>query len=82
MIKHSGATRAVVSVIEGDETIDVRVADNGAGIGEQRSTEGFGLIGMQERVELMGGTLEIRTPTAGGTEVRVCIPVITDAASH
>ena len=80
VIKHSGATRVVVSVIESDETIDVRVADNGAGMGEQRGDEGFGLIGMQERVELMGGTLEIRTPTAGGTEIRVSIPVITDAA--
>ncbi len=82
VIKHSGATRVVVSVIEGDETIDVRVADNGAGMGEQRGTEGFGLIGMQERVELIGGTLEIRTPTTGGTEVRVSIPVVTDAANH
>ncbi len=82
VIKHSGASRVVVSVIEGDETIDVRVADNGAGMGEQRGTAGFGLIGMQERVELMGGTLEIRSPTTGGTEVRVSVPVIADAANH
>ena len=82
MIKHSGATRVEVSVIEGDESIDVRIADNGVGLASQRDGGGFGLIGMQERVELMGGTLEMRAPATGGTEVIVSVPVVTDSANR
>ena len=81
VIKHAGATKVKVSIIEGDERIEVRIADNGAGIGEQPANGGYGLIGMRERVELIGGSLEIVSPASaseGGTEVRVSVPVVTD----
>jgi signal transduction histidine kinase len=80
VIKHAGATRVEVSIIELENRIDVRIADDGIGIGDSRDSGGFGLMGMQERIELIGGELEVIDPAAGGTELRAWVPVTTEAA--
>jgi len=80
VIKHAGATRVVVSIVESSDRIDVRIADDGIGIGEDRDSSGFGLMGMQERVELIGGELEVAVPAGGGTELRAWVPVTTEGA--
>jgi signal transduction histidine kinase len=74
VIKHAHATNVDVSIAETDERIDVRIADDGVGIGEYRETSGFGLLGMQERIELIGGSIEI-TSVERGTEIRASVPV-------
>jgi signal transduction histidine kinase len=74
VIKHAHATSVDVSIAETDERIDVRIADDGVGIGEYRETSGFGLLGMQERIELIGGSIEI-TSVERGTEIRASVPV-------
>jgi signal transduction histidine kinase len=74
VIKHAHATRVDVSIAETDERIDVRIVDDGVGIGEYRETSGFGLLGMQERIELIGGSIEI-TSVERGTEIRASVPV-------
>ena len=54
--------------------------DHGKGFASSANTpngnapRGIGLVGMRERVELIGGTLEILHPAEGGTLVRVKIP--------
>ena len=45
------------------------VADNGRGIGRDRSTSGFGLTSMQERADRIGASLTIVTAPRSGTEV-------------
>jgi signal transduction histidine kinase len=45
------------------------VADDGRGIGRDRSTTGFGMISMQERAERIGASLTIVTAPRNGTEV-------------
>jgi signal transduction histidine kinase len=72
--KHSGATKARVEVRENDATIHLVVSDDGTGFDPAAVTAGFGLLGMRERVELLGGTLAIESAPGSGTTVRVSVP--------
>jgi two-component system, NarL family, sensor histidine kinase DevS len=75
VVKHAHAKSVDVSIVEADNRIDIRIADDGVGVGDHRETSGFGLLGMQERIELVGGSLEITSPADGGTEIRASVPV-------
>ena len=46
--------------VAGDDVV-VTVTDDGVGFDPQASTEGFGLVGMQERVALVGGELTVES---------------------
>ena len=81
VVKHAHATSVDVSIVEIDTRVDVRVADDGVGLGEKRGTGGFGLQGMKERIELTGGSLEITTAATGGTEIRASVPVTPDVTT-
>lgn len=74
--RHAEATSVVVEVVEDDEHEEVRVAvrDNGQGFDPGAASAGFGLHGMRERVELLGGSLEISAASCTGTEIAVAIP--------
>ena len=74
VVKHAAASRAEVSVIEHAERLDVVILDDGVGIGlGSHQSDGFGLLGMRERVEIVGGTLTI-TSSDDGTRVHATIP--------
>lgn len=83
--RHAKATRAVIGVVERDGTITASVSDDGEGIPAaqprgQRSAEeelkgGFGLSGMRERAELVGGELDLHSAPSGGATVRLTIPL-------
>ena len=75
VVKHAHAKSVDVSIVEADNRVDIRIADDGVGVGDHRETSGFGLLGMQERIELVGGSLEITSPADGGTEIRASVPV-------
>jgi len=81
VIKHSGATRVDVAIVEENNCISLRIADNGVGLGDQRETKGFGLMGMHERIELIGGSIRIGSPAGGGTEIHASVPVSPESAS-
>ena len=73
--KHGQATRAVVEVTEEHGQVRVRVRDDGDGFDPSAETEGFGLLGMGERVELLDGTLTITSALGRGTTVTAELPV-------
>ncbi|HWP81802.1 MAG TPA: histidine kinase [Bacteroidota bacterium] len=78
--KHSEATRVDLSLSIGDSTLTVRLKDNGKGFDLPKIPEGkkqktFGLIGMRERVALMGGSFDLFTKPQRGTEIRIRLPV-------
>ena len=73
-VKHGGATRARVEIREDGSNVHVVVSDDGAGFDPAVATAGFGLLGMRERVELLGGSLEIESAPGGGTTVTVRLP--------
>jgi signal transduction histidine kinase len=80
-IKHAEPQRISVTVSRGDATVDVTVADDGKGFDPDRAERSFGLIGMQERVALSGGNLEIDSVLGRGTEVRAELALSGPAAS-
>jgi signal transduction histidine kinase len=73
-LKHSGAATVEIAVAEFEGEVGVRVRDDGAGYDARASTSGFGLRGMQERVELLGGRLRIQSAPGGGTTVEARVP--------
>jgi signal transduction histidine kinase len=70
--KHSGARRVDVSVRQQDDRLCVDVRDDG--LGGAAPGNGSGLIGMADRVSVLGGKLEIASPSAAGTLVHAEIP--------
>ena len=73
--KNGHATHGTVEVIEGATTIQVGIRDDGNGFDPTTRTEGFGVLGMRERVALLHGTLEIESAPGHGTTVRCTLPV-------
>jgi signal transduction histidine kinase len=73
-IKHGGARRAVVEVMERDEAIRVTVRDDGSGFDPAAKTPGFGLPGMRERAELLDGTLAVHSVPGEGTRIEARFP--------
>ena len=72
-VKHSGAQRVEIAVNEKQGMLRARVADDGHGFDAAAGTDGFGLMGMRERVGLLGGELEIAS-SADGTVVTAALP--------
>ncbi|MGH2855426.1 MAG: sensor histidine kinase, partial [Solirubrobacteraceae bacterium] len=81
-VKHGGARRAVVEIREEGETVHLEIRDDGGGFDPTAETDGFGLLGMHERVELLDGTLHVDSTPGSGTAVRASFPIQrrTDAA--
>lgn len=85
--KHADARHVTIRVGFDDATVTVSVADDGRGFDVDRAlgqsefgTESVGLLGMQERVRLLNGQMEIHSTEGGGTTVLVHAPVIDEAA--
>jgi signal transduction histidine kinase len=78
VVKHARAGQVVVKVSCADERLMIRVDDDGVGLGNAPAhapTRGRGLAGMRERVELLGGELEVVSEPDGGTRLAAVLPV-------
>lgn len=76
--KHAVGLRAVrVSVSTADDMVHVRVTDDGKGSSAAPAggSGGYGLVGMRERVELLGGRFNAGPKLSGGWEVHAWLPV-------
>ncbi|MCU1407657.1 MAG: integral rane sensor signal transduction histidine kinase, partial [Glaciihabitans sp.] len=77
VLKHAGpGTRARVHVRYGRDTVELEVTDDGLGRpGPPQRNGGLGLLGMRERTDALGGTLEAKARSGTGWVVRVTVPV-------
>jgi signal transduction histidine kinase len=73
--KYAGATRAVVRLSEAEGGMRFEVEDDGRGFDPRRTGYGTGLQGMADRLEAIGGTIEVTSSLGRGTTVRGTIPV-------
>jgi len=73
--QHSGAGRARVEVTENEDTLRVMVSDDGSGFDPEAGGDGFGLVGMRERVSLAGGTLGLESISGRGTTIVARLPI-------
>jgi len=74
--RHSGASRVEVGFHQDDEGISLSISDNGRGMPEKRpgAPPSYGILGMTERVEQLGGTIKFGSPPNGGFSVKVMLP--------
>jgi signal transduction histidine kinase len=74
---HAAAHKAQVTLRSSDKGLEMVVADDGQGfdLAGAREAGGLGLISLDERVRLIGGSLTINTEPQRGTEVRVQVPL-------
>jgi signal transduction histidine kinase len=81
--RHAQATKAVVSISEHQGVVHVTVTDDGQGLPDAARLGprgdglegGFGMSGMRERAELVGGELELAPAPGRGTVVRLDVPL-------
>ncbi|HZE03074.1 MAG TPA: histidine kinase, partial [Pseudonocardiaceae bacterium] len=71
--KHAHASAAYLDVDADATTLRLRVHDNG--VGGADPGRGSGLIGLTDRVEALGGTIEIESPPRKGTALHVTLPI-------
>jgi PAS domain S-box-containing protein len=76
VIRHSGATEALVTLFGADSHVILRVADSGRGfVMAGESSAGMGLIGMRERLQSLNGSLSVTSAPGHGTVVEARVPV-------
>jgi signal transduction histidine kinase len=73
--KYANASRAVIRVSEEDGRLVFSVSDDGVGFDVERSSSGTGLQNMADRVEALGGSIELVSSPGRGTTVTGQIPV-------
>ncbi|MBY0484330.1 response regulator [Nitrosomonas sp.] len=77
IVRHSQATRVDIELSEDEDDILITIKDNGVGITESQmlNPESFGIIGMNERTQQIGGKLEISGVPSQGSVVTLKIPL-------
>jgi signal transduction histidine kinase len=71
--KHAGASEARVDLSTSDDTVTVEIRDNGGG--GANLADGSGIRGLADRVEALGGRLELQSPVGAGTVVTAELPL-------
>ena len=79
IIRHSNATAVKIAINFENCIFSAIIEDNGKGFkpdkADKNKNENFGIIGMKERAEILGGSLHIRTKAGQGTTVSFNIPL-------
>ncbi len=80
--KHSKATDVLIKIEVSNENLNIVIKDNGVGFNKDKKIEdtspesnGFGLIGMKERAELLNGRVEVSSAIGEGTKILIIIPL-------
>jgi signal transduction histidine kinase len=72
-VRHSGARNAKVTVARSAKGLAVRVNDDGRGFDPNR-VRGLGMLGMEERVNRLGGTFSVSSQAGQGVSVAADLP--------
>ncbi len=77
VVKHSEANHVHVKMEIAEEVVNIVVRDNGKGfeVGTHYDDDSYGLMGMQERVELLEGKFKLNSEPGKGTQIFVQIPI-------
>jgi signal transduction histidine kinase len=78
--RHARASRVDVRLDFQPGQVRLEVRDNGLGATDTETEGGFGLLGIRERMQLLGGRLEIQTGTGKGFRLIATVPAADPAA--
>lgn len=73
--KHGFAKVVIIKGYQNNQGIILEIIDDGQGFDVNAHHTGFGLRGMQERIQILGGELQIKSTFGKGTRIQVWIPV-------
>ena len=76
VFKHAGTDRAEVDLTRTGTHCRVAVRDEGTGFDLKEEKEGFGLFSIRERMDFLGGRMEIKSKPGHGTEVTLIVPLL------
>jgi len=79
-VRHAKARNAKVRVLGSASGIEIEVSDDGRGFDPQRA-RGLGILGMEERVKRLGGSLTVQSAPGQGSVVRAELPLPVPAGS-
>ena len=71
--KYASAMRVAIRITQTDGRLEIEVADDG--VGGADPARGFGLRGLADRAETLGGSLHVDSPAGGGTRIEATIPL-------
>jgi signal transduction histidine kinase len=71
--KHAQASAVQIAVGVRDDVLELSIRDDGRGGADAR--RGSGLIGLADRVDALGGTIEVTSPIGAGTTLQVTLPI-------
>jgi len=84
VIKHAGASKVIIELdeirsAEGEQEIfpchlRLKITDNGIGFSDRRIKRGLGFLGMRERIDALGGTIDIESRPGQGVAINISIP--------
>jgi hypothetical protein len=82
--RHGNGASQAVTMSTNQNTIELEITDTGPGFDPDLAVGdgSLGLIGMRERVELLGGRFELAKGTPSGTIIRVCLPLMLNRGAH
>ena len=80
VVKHASASHIRLTAKQSGSEIHISVHDDGAGFDSDAATSGRGLAGMRERIELLGGRIEVDSEPGKGTEITARVPLRTASA--
>ena len=74
VVKHAQAEHVSVILHSKPDRVAVVIEDDGRGFGAGGEPDGIGLLGMRERVGLVGGSLAVESSSGAGTTIVVEVP--------
>jgi signal transduction histidine kinase len=80
ILKHAKAKNAQVEIVMGTDHLELIISDDGVGISNKARNKprSFGLRGIQERVDYLGGLVKIASSANNGTQIAIFIPLEAD----
>ena len=69
VIKHANASQIEISMDEDENEFEISIRDDGIGCEEEIKADGFGILGMRERANLIGGDLDVQSQKGEGCTV-------------
>jgi two-component system sensor histidine kinase UhpB len=75
--RHANATKVKVNLLKKGNRLELKIKDNGKGISKEKISDpqSLGLVGIQERVHFLGGTVTIKGIQGKGTTIAISIPL-------
>jgi signal transduction histidine kinase len=84
IVRHANATKVVVELRMKGDWLSMAVRDNGCGLPshERNKSGSFGLVGIEERILILGGTFGVHSQPDGGTSIVVSAPTVGVSSEH